>query len=1823
MAGERAVESLLGRTLGEFVLRDHLGQGGFGAVYRAVQPALDREAVVKVMHSRLLDGGADTQRFLREARLASRLDHPYAAHIYAFGAERDGTLWIAMELVRGTPLDQLLRTQGPLPLERFVPLLERICEVVHTAHEQGIVHRDIKPANVMVLSRAGRLLPKLLDFGIAKGPADATARASAPPNGRDATADGFDAPHEGSLTDTVRSPPPRPAALAMTDTGLAALTQRGVVMGSPGYMAPEQWLDGAVVDLRSDIYALGVLAFESLVGHLPYTGTVVEVALAHAHNPVPSLGERFPPALDALLARALAKQPADRPASALELAREFRAASGVAAETVPLPRLDETVRAAVLADAPQPLAQAVAAFDAARNPHQARDALWQVVRVVVRLLGAIALASHSHVGADPGATDPDLADALRRLRSSALSDGDWLDIARELCRPFAAVRDAHPVPELVGFLLGDGHALVADLLAERAAGEGTRAGGEDQVRERLELLLPRVARVLTSVGFLADYRLVVATTAGAQVLMGARERRRPLLAGSAALVAGRPYLTDAKGAAAVCLWPFVQVHAPAPGVADAVFFFDGRGRRGARLVAFPDPFEDEDPELWEALGGMLGDTGSGDGGPSTEEVRPFPGLTAFTQDDASRFFGRERETHAFVNRLRVEPLLAVVGPSGAGKSSFVQAGVIPALPEGWRAVTVRPGPAPVASLAARLRGADIEPGDLRAALERDPDQLGALLAADAAARGGSVVLVIDQLEELFTVCEDATERRIYAEALVRAARSEADPVRVILTLRDDFLLRAEALPAFTSRLGHALELLTTPAERELTRILVEPVRRAGYQFDDPDLPAEMVAEVASAPGALALLSFTASKLWDLRDRRFRQLGRRAYTSLGGVGGALAQHAEAVLQRMHADEQRLVREVFRHAVTAAGTRAVLSRAELDEVLGGGPHAGTVVEKLVAARLLVVDSEAGAGSDRIEVIHEALLDAWPRLVTWRREDAEGARLRDQLRAAARQWEERGRASGLLWRGDALAELRLWRDRHPGALTSVEQAFADASLADAERERRVRRRLIGAGFAILTAIAVGLVIVSATVAGQRERAVASERQARDSAKRLTDLLRRQYESQGRRLALAGDPLQALAYLAKAGSMGVHGAAHDHLVAQALRDTDGELFEVHHPSAILRVRFSPDGARLATAGSDHDAFTWDAATGARTAALAHTGAARRIQYSPDGSMVLTASSDGSARLWDAATGRSLRALAEGVVTVQEALFSPDGRLALTLGVDDSVRLWRTSTGALVATLRGANPTSAITEGAGCAFSPDGARGAAADRAGGVGVWEVAGGRRVAELTGHGDAVSWLEFSPDGRTLATASADGSAGLWDVATGRRRAVLAHASAVNSIVFGPDGRQVVTSSEDHTAVVWDARTGLAVRTLGGHQAAVNLARFSPDGTQIATASTDTTVQLWDASTGRRLGRRLGHRAAIVDFVYDAEGRRLATAGLDGAAIVWSTEPQERMTPLAGAGAVQWAEFSASGAHVLTAGRDGNARIWDAVTGRELLALRGHQGGVRVARFSPDDRRIATAGDDGTVRIWDAARGTPQATLTGHGKRVVYVAWHPDGSQVISAGDDGTVRVWSVPRRQVVLSFAGDGRYPFYSAEFTPSGDAFVATSNDNTTHVVDAASGDELARYADADVRWRSAFDRTGARVISATFGQSTKIWRLRSGAVVTELVGHSGEVMTARFGAGDELAITASLDGTARIWDAAQGDLLAVLEPPGGPVRSASFSPDGKSVLTAGEGGAATWEVPRFRGGPGELDRLLRCRVPYTVEEEQVLPRRRDPSACAIRSPMR
>lgn len=277
---------LAGRILGEFHLLERMDGGGYGVIYRAHQPRLDRPAVVKILYKRAADPEVARAHFLREAQLACRVDHPFAAHVYAFGMEPDGLLWIAMQLVDGVSLSAWLAKRGAMPLEQFVPFFERVCQVVQAAHERNILHRDIKPANIMVTEQSGELLPKLLDFGLAK------------------------------LLDVVQ---PVAELKELPDSWDASTA--GVFVGTAHYAAPEMWTTPDDVGPSSDLYALAVVAFEALTGCRPFEGeSIRDVGMEHMSGKY-----GMPPAgLEEVFRRALARYPEDRYANALELAAAFR-----------------------------------------------------------------------------------------------------------------------------------------------------------------------------------------------------------------------------------------------------------------------------------------------------------------------------------------------------------------------------------------------------------------------------------------------------------------------------------------------------------------------------------------------------------------------------------------------------------------------------------------------------------------------------------------------------------------------------------------------------------------------------------------------------------------------------------------------------------------------------------------------------------------------------------------------------------------------------------------------------------------------------------------------------------------------------------------------------------------------------------------------------------------------------------------------------------------------------------------------------------------------------------------------------------------------------------------------------------------------------------------------------------------------------------------------------------------------------------------------------------------------------------------------------------
>jgi serine/threonine protein kinase len=481
---------------------------------------------------------------------------------------------------------------------------------------------------------------------------------------------------------------------------------------------------------------------------------------------------------------------------------------------------------------------------------------------------------------------------------------------------------------------------------------------------------------------------------------------------------------------------------------------------------------------------------------------PYKGLRAFLEADAADFFGREAVTKRLIRSLAEDDpaarFLAVVGPSGSGKSSVVRAGLVPALRRGaipgsehWYVIDVLPGLHPFREIETALMSVAVEPPpSLMEELERD--ELGIVRAVDHVLpdREAELVIVLDQLEEVFTMIEDDSERAHFLASIEAAALQPNSRVRMIATLRADFYDAPLSVPGFGDLLAARTEAITPMTPEELERAIVSPADQAGLVVE-PRLLAEMIADVADRPGALPLLQYALTELAERAD--VRTLTLDAYRRIGRISGALARRAERLFEPMNQIGRDTCRQLFLRLVTLGegteDTRRRVRRSEL-ATLADSQTMDTVIETFGRHRLLSFDRDPDTREPTAEIAHEALLREWARLRAWIDDAREDLRQRAKISSATGEWILAERSSEYLLSGIRLAQAEETTRGDAVRLTDTEYEFLESSLAhrDAEAatermrqarelglERRARTRLRGL-VAVLTA---GLVVAATLTA------------------------------------------------------------------------------------------------------------------------------------------------------------------------------------------------------------------------------------------------------------------------------------------------------------------------------------------------------------------------------------------------------------------------------------------------------------------------------------------------------------------------------------------------------------------------------------------------------------------------------------------------------------------------------------------------------------------------------------------------------------------------
>lgn len=454
---------------------------------------------------------------------------------------------------------------------------------------------------------------------------------------------------------------------------------------------------------------------------------------------------------------------------------------------------------------------------------------------------------------------------------------------------------------------------------------------------------------------------------------------------------------------------------------------------------------------------------------------PYRGLLAFDADHRTVFFGRGQDTRAVVDRLRSEAFVIVVGDSGVGKSSLCRAGVLPAVEQGglgddrrWTAFTVAPGRHPVTALAAALAAPlGLDETALAGRIRADP----LTLARELRRRSGrdGTVLFVDQLEEIWTFA--ARDEADVAAAAIAGLAVHAPAVRLLATVRSDFLTRLATLPGIEDQVASGLHLLR-PLGAESARDVIEgPARIRGFRFESPAMVDGLAASLDGV-GALPLLQFSLAELWERRDEARRIIPESALGEIGGVEGALARHADGVVAGMEPAERAAAWRILTRLVTAQGTRLRLIEAEICRA--GDEHARAALRALVRGRLLVERGATEGNEGTFEIAHEALTTGWGALRDWLGSDGRRRGVLDRLRTASTEWERLGRPREWLWNETQMAGL---------GDGDIDMAPRDRAFLDASR-RAARRRRIGRMAAALAAPAiVALAITAARVRSRVE--------------------------------------------------------------------------------------------------------------------------------------------------------------------------------------------------------------------------------------------------------------------------------------------------------------------------------------------------------------------------------------------------------------------------------------------------------------------------------------------------------------------------------------------------------------------------------------------------------------------------------------------------------------------------------------------------------------------------------------------------------------------
>jgi WD40 repeat protein/transcriptional regulator with XRE-family HTH domain len=1128
-------------------------------------------------------------------------------------------------------------------------------------------------------------------------------------------------------------------------------------------------------------------------------------------------------------------------------------------------------------------------------------------------------------------------------------------------------------------------------------------------------------------------------------------------------------------------------------------------------------------------------------------IAPYKGLLFFDEYDADLFFGREALTAHLADHVMDLAMdsswrfLAVIGASGSGKSSLVRAGLAVALKRaGWDACIFTPSAQPLKMLVTNLKPPRTKDSE-------------------------RVFIIVDQFEEVFTLCHDESERIAFIEKLLAFSNSPLtlspktrnENATVIIVLRADFYSHLAQYPLLREAVAAAQEYIGQMTAKELRRAIEEPAKRGGWEFEHGlvDILLQDIGLQGShelEPGALPLLSHVLLTTW--QHRRGHVVTVDGYHASGGVRGAIAETAESVFtDQLNQQQQELAHDVFlRLTELGEGTEDTRRRATLNELVrqsGEATQLRAVLNTLAEARLITLNE------DSAEVAHEALIREWQRLREWLHEDREGLKLHRHLTEATQEWEMLQRDADALYRGARLAQINEWAALHPHALNPRESMFLDASNARAvqeeqQREEQRQRELAAAKNRaeierqsaarlrvrnkVIMIIGVCALLLAGLAGLFSIRSQANFTRA--EAQRLAAEANNLYKS-------SGSP-ELIALLALHSMNLQYSAQGDEVLTRAANLNYPKQIYTGHTKAVWGAAFSVDDKYVLTGSEDGTARMWDRKTGQEVRQFGCPYLVYQVAFAPDGRSVLTNCGDTSIRLWDPETGKELHQFAP-TDFADQPFFSRDGKRLLAASRDAIVWEWDTETGQLVKRIK--VPLSARSR---LFVSPDGKyvlTQAFSDHV--VRLWSI--GQTVTEIRSlsYDDTLFSFSvaFSSDNAHILIGYSGGAILVWDVTSGEIvQSLKGHTAAVTGITLSPDGKYVLTGSADKTVRLWDWHTGAEVLRLSQPDP-VFASTLSADGRYVLAGANDGTVRLWDTLSQSRLPLFTGHAATVSAISFSPDGKLLATGGSDGMRL-WDVGSGRLIRGFPEAGSINYGvKFSPDGRYLLSGNWAGVVTLWNVNTGQQVQNFvldTSTSSGINDVAFSPDQRRVLAGGFDDSVfsaaRVWDIETGKPIFTsFVGHQMADVIsrVSFSPDNQYMLTAHGSGLVRLWD-PEDGTLLGELPGHTDVVNGAAFSPDGKYMATAGNDKIVRLWNVKTRQEIRQFiGHTEAVWSVVFSPDGTVIATASADGTAKLWNTDTGAELRRFVGHTAGVENIAFTPDGKFIGTVSDDGTARLWD--------------------------------------------------------------------------------------